>query len=168
MVEVSPPPRHGTDHDLKPLPSFPGFCLPARPLRCRQEEHRSRRATARVRPQSARAAICRRPVTTNSPSAALSSFPYGGFSSSSCTPCVGSTVAAAALPPSKKFPGATANHINQSLHALLSPLGASAVMERDGRGLSDILGQGFRRGRTCRHLGPGTSDARPDRRYRRR
>ena len=20
-------PRHGTDHDLKPLPSFPGFCL---------------------------------------------------------------------------------------------------------------------------------------------
>jgi len=50
----------------------------------------------------------------------------------------------------------------------LSPLGAAAVMERDGRGLSHILGQGFRRGRTCRHLGPGTSDARPDRRYRRR
>ena len=40
------PPRHGIDHDLKPLPSFPGFCLPARPLGCRQEEHRSRRATA--------------------------------------------------------------------------------------------------------------------------
>src|ERR1700722_3863279 len=40
------PPRHGTDHDLKPLPSFPGFCLPARPIGCRQEEHRSRRATA--------------------------------------------------------------------------------------------------------------------------
>ena len=29
-------------------------------------------------------------------------------------------------------------------------------------------GKRFRRGRTCRHLGPGTSDARPDRRYRRR
>ena len=28
------PPRHGTDHDLKPLPSFSGFCLPARPLGC--------------------------------------------------------------------------------------------------------------------------------------
>jgi hypothetical protein len=57
----------------------------------------------------ARAAICRRPVTINSANGALSSFPYGGFSSSSCTPCVGSTVAAAALSPSKKFPGATAN-----------------------------------------------------------
>jgi hypothetical protein len=48
MVEVShrSPPRHGTDQDLKPLPSFPGFCLPARSLHCRQEEHRSRCATA--------------------------------------------------------------------------------------------------------------------------
>jgi hypothetical protein len=31
-----------------------------------------------VRPQSARAAICRRPVTTCSPNGALSSFPCGG------------------------------------------------------------------------------------------
>jgi hypothetical protein len=48
MVEIRrrPLPRHGTDHDLKPLPSFPRFCLPARPLQCRQEEYRSGRATA--------------------------------------------------------------------------------------------------------------------------
>jgi len=36
--------RHGTDHDSKPLPSLPGFYLPAR--QCRQEEHRSSRSTA--------------------------------------------------------------------------------------------------------------------------
>jgi|SRR5579872_4380481 len=41
-----PLPRHGTDHDSKPLPSFPGFCLPACPLQCRQEEHRSGSTTA--------------------------------------------------------------------------------------------------------------------------
>ena len=39
-------PRHGTDHDSKPLPSFSGIRLPARPLQSRQEEHRSRRAAA--------------------------------------------------------------------------------------------------------------------------
>src|SRR6516225_4058107 len=48
MVEVSPPlaSHHGTDHHPKTLPSFPRFCLPARPLNCRQEEHRSGRTTA--------------------------------------------------------------------------------------------------------------------------
>ena len=56
--------RHGTDHDSKPLPSFPGFCLRARPLQCGQKEHRSSRATAKgFDRRSARAAICRRPVT---------------------------------------------------------------------------------------------------------
>jgi hypothetical protein len=39
--------RHGTDHDSKPLPSFPGFCLRARPLQCGQKGHRSSRATAK-------------------------------------------------------------------------------------------------------------------------
>jgi hypothetical protein len=38
-------------------------------------------------------------------------------------------------------------------------------MERDGGGLSHILGQGGRRGRTFRHLGSGTPDAPPDRRH---
>src|ERR1017187_3760284 len=64
--------------------------------------------------------------------------------------------------------GRRQTHTNQSLYALPSPLGAAAVMERDGGGLSYILGQGVRRGRTCRHLGSGTPDARPDRRHRRR
>jgi transposase len=32
-------------------------------------------------------------------------------------------------------------------------LGAAIVMERDGGGISHILGQGLRRGRACRHLG---------------
>ncbi len=79
---------------------------------------------ARVRPQSARAAICRRPGTTSSPNGALSSFPCGGFSSSFCTPCGASTVAAAALWLSKKFLGRRQTHTDQSLHALLSPLSA--------------------------------------------
>jgi hypothetical protein len=41
-------------------------------------------------------------------------------------------------------------HTDQSLHALPSPLGEATVMERDGGGLSRLLGQGLRRGRTCR------------------
>ena len=49
--------------------------------------------------------------------------------------------------------GRRQTHINQSLHALPSPLGAATVMERDGGGLSYLLGQGFRRVRTCRHRG---------------
>src|SRR5215471_18232637 len=36
--------RHGTAHNSKPLPSFPGLCLSACPLQCRQKEHRGRRA----------------------------------------------------------------------------------------------------------------------------
>ncbi len=57
MVEIRrrPLPRHGTDHDSKRLPSFPRFCLPARPLRCRQKEYRSGRATVQ-----GSAAICSR------------------------------------------------------------------------------------------------------------
>jgi hypothetical protein len=38
--------RHGTTHNLEPLPSFTRFCLPARPLHRRQEGHRSGRTTA--------------------------------------------------------------------------------------------------------------------------
>ena len=58
MVEIRrrPLPRYGTDHDSKPLPSFPRFCLPARPLQCRQEEYRSGRAT----PRRGSAAVCSR------------------------------------------------------------------------------------------------------------
>jgi len=124
-----------------------------------------------VRPRKGSAAVCSRchlpgPVTNNSPNDTLSSFSCGGFSSSFCTPCGGSTVAAAALSPSKKFPGAMANA--QSLHALLRPLGAATIMERDGGGLSHFLGQGLRRGGTRRHLRAKAPGARPNRCDRRR
>jgi transposase len=39
-------PRHGTDYDSKPLPPFPGLCLPTHPLQCGPEEHRSRCAAS--------------------------------------------------------------------------------------------------------------------------
>src|SRR5216684_4644806 len=39
-------PCHGIDHDFKPLPSPSGIRLPTRPLRRRQEKHRSGRPTA--------------------------------------------------------------------------------------------------------------------------
>jgi Transposase len=48
-IRPRPLPRHGTDHDSKPL------CLAARPLQCRQEEYRSGRATAQ-----GSAAVCSR------------------------------------------------------------------------------------------------------------
>jgi len=111
MAEIRrrPLPRHGTDHDSNRCHRFRGLSTstPASVPTRRVSKWSCDRA--RVRPQSARAAICRRPVTTNSPSGALSSFPRGGFSSSFCTPCGASTVDAAALWLSKKFPGATAN-----------------------------------------------------------
>ena len=162
-------PRHGTDHDSKSQPSFPGFCLPAR-----LTSVPTRRASKwlcdreKVRPQSARAAICRRPATTNSPNGALISSPVGV----SRLPSV--HYAARRLSPLRRCGcrrsslGRRQTHTDQSIHALPSPLGAAIVMERDGGGISHILGQGFRRGRTCRHLGSETPDARPDRRHRRR
>jgi nitrate/TMAO reductase-like tetraheme cytochrome c subunit len=57
MVEISRRrlPRHGTDHDSKPLPSLPRFCLPARLLECRQEEYQ-----VAVRPRNGSAAVCSR------------------------------------------------------------------------------------------------------------
>ena len=39
-------PRHGTDHDSKPLPSLPGICLPSCPVQSGPQEHRSLRAAA--------------------------------------------------------------------------------------------------------------------------
>ena len=57
MVEIRrrPLPRHGTDHDSKPLSSLPRFCLPECLLQCRREKHRSGRTT----PQGS-AAVCSR------------------------------------------------------------------------------------------------------------
>ena len=67
-----------------------------------------------VRPRKGSAAVCSRchlPVPGYDQLAELlfEFIPHGVFSPSFCTPCGASTVAAAALWLSKKFPGATAN-----------------------------------------------------------
>ncbi len=124
-------PRHGTDHDSKPLPSFPGFCLPARLLQCRQEEHRSGRGTAQGFGRSLLALPRRFDI------------PLWGFSSSF-------HYAARRLSPLRRCGRRRSSlgrrhqtHTDQSLHALPSPLGAAIVMERDGGGISHILDKAF-------------------------
>jgi hypothetical protein len=67
-----------------------------------------------VRPRKGSTAVCSRchlpaPGYDQLAERRLSSSRCGDFSSSFCTPCVASTVAAVALLLSKKFPGATAN-----------------------------------------------------------
>jgi len=62
----------------------------------------------------------------------------GGFSSSSCTPCVGSTVAAAALSPSKKFPGATANVFDAVEHIVTWGLEHRTLGQIDAIGVDEI------------------------------
>jgi hypothetical protein len=79
--------RHGTDHDSKPLPSFPRFCLPARPLQYRQEEHRSGRATARGFGCSLLALPFAGPRLRSSRRTRFEFIPLWGFSSSFYTPC---------------------------------------------------------------------------------
>ena len=146
-------PRHGTDHDSKPLPSFPGFCLPAR-LRADKESIEVGRATAPgFGPQSARAAICRRLVTTNSPNGAWSSFPCGGLvfllytmRRVDCRRFGVVTVEEVPWGDGKRT-------LIKPYMLFLSPLGAAAVMERDGGGLRTSWDKVFGRGRTCRHWG---------------
>ena len=85
-------PCHGIDHDFKPLPSPSGICLPTRPLRPRQEKHRSGRPAAGglgggllgVPPARAR-------LRSSPPSGASSSFRCGAFWFSCCTACDAST-----------------------------------------------------------------------------
>src|SRR6266481_1723983 len=67
-----------------------------------------------VRPRNGSAAVCSRchlpaPGYDQLAERRFEFIPLWGFSSSFYTPCVASTVAAAALWLSKKFPGATAN-----------------------------------------------------------
>jgi hypothetical protein len=67
-----------------------------------------------VRPRKGSAAVCSRchlpaPGYNQPAERPFAFIPCGGFSSSFCTLCGASTVAAAALWLSKKFPGATAN-----------------------------------------------------------
>ena len=55
MVEIRrrPLPRHGTDHDSKPLPSFLRFCLPARHFSADKKS-----IEVAVRPRKGSAAVC--------------------------------------------------------------------------------------------------------------
>jgi hypothetical protein len=67
-----------------------------------------------VRPRKGSAAVCSRchlpsPGYDQLAERRFEFIPCGGFSSSFCTPCGASNVAAAALWLSKKFPGAPAN-----------------------------------------------------------
>src|SRR6266700_1967564 len=123
---------------------------------------------ARARLQSARAAFARRPVTTSLPNVALSSFPCGGFSSTSVHHATRQLSPLRHCGCRRSSLGRRQTHTDQSLPALLSPLGAATVMERDGGGLSHLLGQGLRRGGTRRHLRAGAPGARPNRCDRRR
>jgi hypothetical protein len=122
---------------------------------------------AKVRPQSARAVICRRLVTTNSRNAVLSSFLWGILR----LPAVrhASRRLSAVRNGSRRGSplGRRQTNPDQSVYALPSPLGAPPFVERNRRVLSHFLGQGVRCGRTCRHLGTGAPRARPDRRDRR-
>ena len=54
-IRRRPLPRHGTDHDSEPLPSFPRFCLPARPLSADKKS-----IEVAVRPRKGSAAVCSR------------------------------------------------------------------------------------------------------------
>jgi hypothetical protein len=54
--------------------------------------------------------------------------------------------------------GVTASAPDQGVHAVSGTLGAPTLVKRDGGGVSHLLGQGFRCGRTRRHLGPGPSE----------
>ncbi len=89
---------------------FPGLCLPARPLQCRSQEHRDRRAAAQgfggglfALPS---AGTRLRPTRRDGDS---SSFLSGDFSFFCSTPCGESIAAAARRSSSRKFPGATAS-----------------------------------------------------------
>jgi hypothetical protein len=87
---------------------FRGF-VPASPPQCRQEEHRSSRTTAQGFGRSLLALHLPAPGYDQLAERRFEFIPLWGFLVSFCTPCAASTVAAAALWLSKKFPGATAN-----------------------------------------------------------
>ena len=169
MVEIRHPlPRHGTDHDSKPLPSFPRFCLPAGHFSAEKKS-----IEVAVRPRKVSAAVCSRchlpaPGYDQLAERRFEFIPLWGFlvfllytmRRVDCRRC--GIVAVEEVPW-----GDGKRTTDQSLHAL-SPLGAATVMERNGGGLSHLLGQGLRRGGTRRHLRAGAPVAWPNRCDRRR
>ena len=162
MVEFrrySPSP-HGTDHRPEPLPSFPRLCLCAGPFQYQQEDYRGGPATAERFGR-----ICSRchlpaPGYDQLGERRFEFIPLWGFfvfllytmRRVDCRRC--GVVAVEEVPW-----GDGKRTLTKSLHALPSALGAATVMEREGGGLSYVLGQGLRRGRTCCHLGSGTPKA---------
>ena len=130
MLEVHrrPLPRNGTDHDSKALPSFPRFCLPARPPRADKKS-----IEVAVRRRKGSAALCSR---CHLPSPGCDQFANRTLSSSPVEFSRLRSVdhAARQLSPlrhcggRKSSLGRRQTHIDQSLHALLSPLGAATVM----------------------------------------
>jgi hypothetical protein len=59
------------------------------------------------------------------------------------------------------------HQLDQSLHAVSSPLGAQALLEGNCRGVPHFLGKGLRLRRARRHLGLGASHAGADPGHRR-
>src|ERR1019366_1567754 len=158
-------PHHGTDHDSKPLPSPSRVRLPARPLRSRQEKHRSGRPTAGglgggllgVPPAGARLRSSSPALLRVHSSVGLSGFPAVPY-------------ATRRLP--ELWRGGRGGSLERwqapvgpSLYAVSVRLGAQALLEGNRRCLPHFLGPGVRRRRVCGRLGPGASHAAVDPRH---
>src|SRR5664280_229325 len=137
-------PCHGTDHDFKLLPSPSRIRLPARPLRPRQEQHRSGRPTARglgggllgVPPAGTGVRSSSRTALRVYSSVGLSGFPAVPHATRRLPELWcggrGSSLERWQAP------------VDQSLYAVAGPLGAEALLERNRRGVPHFLGQGLR------------------------
>jgi transposase len=69
----------------------------------------------------------------------------------------------------EEVPWGNGKHTLTNVYMLfLAPLGSPPLVERNCRGIPHFLGKGFRRGRACRRLRPGTPRPWPDRCHRRR
>jgi hypothetical protein len=171
MVEIRrrPLPRHGTDHDSKPLPSFPRFVY--------QHAHFSadkKSIEVAVRSRKGSAAVCSRchllaPGYHQLAERRFEFIPLWGFlvfllytmRRVNCRRC--GIVAVEEVPR-----GDGKRTLTKAYMLFFSPLGAAIVMERDGGGLAHLLGQGLRCGGTRRHLRAGAPGAWPNRCDRRR
>src|ERR1039457_7111477 len=144
---------HGTDHDFKPLPSPSGIRLPTRPLRSRQEKHRSGGPAAGglgggvlgVPPAGTR--------LRSSPPALLRVHSSVGLSGFPAVPH-----ATRRLP--ELWRGGRGGSLGRwqapvgpSLYAVSGPLGAQPLLKGTRRCLPHFLGPRVRRRRVCGRLG---------------